>query len=278
MKMFALVAVAMVAFAANSVLNRVGVAMFGMDPMAFAGVRLGAGAVLLVGLMMWRGGWPPFARARISGALALLMYLGLFSIAYVILPTGVGALILFGAVQLTMFAGAVMLGQRPAARQWLGMGLAMAGLFWLLWPQGDAGGSVQTASAVVMAVAGVSWGVFSLVGRTSRDPLGDMAWSFVILIPFAPVLVGLAPSLATPVGGYAAAVVSGAVTSGLGYALWYRVLPQIPATTAAVAQLSVPIIALLAGAILLGEAITLDIVVTSLVVLGGIAVAVVKRR
>ncbi|WP_281982850.1 DMT family transporter [Thalassorhabdomicrobium marinisediminis] len=276
MRTFLLVATAMVAFAANSVLNRLGVSQFGMDPLAFAGLRLVAGAGTLLALMLWRGGWPRFSRARIAAALALLMYMAPFSIAYVILPTGVGALILFGAVQCTMFAGAALMGQSTTGRQWGGMAVAMAGLAWLMWPHPGAA-SVQLASALVMGIAGLSWGLFSLIGRGSRDPLGDMAVSFLLVLPFALGLLGLAPTLATPWGGYAAALTSGAVMSGLGYALWYHVLPRIPATTAAVAQLSVPVIAVLAGALLLDEALTLEVLVTSAVVLGGIAVAVARR-
>ena len=126
-----------------------------------------------------------------------------------------------------------------------------------------------------MALAGVGWGVFSLRGRGSRDPLGDMGISFVALLPMALVLMVLGGGWS--LSGVVAAVICGGVTSGLGYALWYRVLPQIAATTGAVAQLSVPVIAIIAGAILLGEVITFDIVMASVVVLGGIGVAVIRR-
>lgn len=273
MKIILLVIVSMLAFAANSVLNRAGVFTFGMDPFAFAGVRLVSGAVMLIALIGLRGTWPRVSAERFAGAGVLLLYLIPFSIAYVSLPSGIGALILFGIVQITMFAGSALSGVRPTARQWGGMGVAMAGLGWLLWPSQT--NDLSMWGVIAMAVSGFGWGLFSLKGRGSTDPLGDIALSFILCLPVALVL--LAVGTGWSVGGLLTAVVSGAITSGLGYALWYRVLPLIAATTGSVAQLSVPVIAIIAGAILLDEVVTLDIVLASGVVLGGIAVAVVKR-
>ena len=273
MKLFALIALTMCAFAANSVLSRAGIYAFGMDPLAFAGVRLAAGAGTLCILVGLRGQWPVLSRARALTASTLLIYLVPFSIAYLTLPSGVGALILFGVVQLTMFIGAALAGVRPTRRQWGGMGLAMAGLGWLLWPSETL--SLDMVGVGFMVVSGIGWGAFSLRGRGSLDPLGDMATSFALLIPFAVVLIAMGTGWS--LSGVAIAMLSGAVSSGLGYALWYRVLPRIAATTGAVAQLSVPVIAIIAGAFLLNEAITLDIIFASSVVLGGIAVAVLKR-
>ncbi len=152
-------------------------------------------------------------------------------------------------------------------------GEAGVGLSWLLWPSQTL--ALDALGVAFMALAGVGWGVFSLRGRGSRDPLGDMGISFVALLPIALVLMVLGGGWS--LSGVVVAVVCGGVTSGLGYALWYRVLPQIAATTGAVAQLSVPVIAIIAGAILLGEVITFDIVMVSVVVLGGIGVAVIRR-
>lgn len=274
MPLFALIVVTMTAFAANSLLNRAGVDVYGLDPLAFASVRLASGAAMLAALVVWRGGWPVVGPARIAGAAWLLVYLLPFSLAYASLPAGLGALILFGVVQITMFAGSALAGIAPTGRQWLGMAVAMAGLGWLLWPTD--GLALDGAGAAFMVLAGVGWGLFSLKGRGSADPLGDMALSFVLLLPVAGVLAlaGTGWSMA----GIAVAVLSGAVMSGLGYALWYRVLPQIAATTGAVAQLGVPVIALLAGAALLGEAVTGQVVLAAAIVLGGIAVTVLKRR
>lgn len=273
MKIIAFVMISMTAFAANSVLNRAGVFTFGMDPLGFAGVRLISGAAMLMVMLGLRGRWPQINSARFAGAGVLLLYLIPFSLAYVSLPSGIGALILFGVVQITMFAGSAMGGVRPSARQWGGMGVAMAGLGWLLWP--NEASDLGAWGVACMALSGFGWGLFSLKGRGSMDPLGDIALSFILAVPIAAVLVVLGSDWST--GGIAMAVVSGAITSGLGYAVWYRVLPQIAATTGSVAQLSVPVIAIIAGAVLLSEIITFDIAVASVVVLGGIAVAVLKR-
>ena len=273
MHLFALIIVTMCAFAANSVLARAGVFTYGMEPLLFAGVRLASGAAMLALLVLMRGGWARVSRARFITASTLLLYLVPFSIAYLTLPSGVGALILFGVVQITMFCGSYLAGTQPSARQWAGMAVAMVGLGWLLWPTEAM--TLDAMGVVFMVVSGFGWGVFSMRGRGSKDPLGDMALSFVLCAPVALVLmlVGTGWSL----GGLACAVLSGAVMSGLGYALWYRVLPQVAATTSAVAQLSVPVIAIVAGAIFLNETITLNVVVASAVVLGGIAVSVLKR-
>lgn len=273
MHLFALIAVTMCAFAANSVLSRAGIDVFGMDPLVFSGVRLASGAAMLAAIVALRGGWPALDRARLVAAAWLLIYIVPFSLAYLTLPSGIGALILFGVVQMTMFVGSALAGTRPSLRQWGGMGIAMAGLGWLLWPTGDV--ILDGGGVAFMALAGVGWGLFSLAGRGAKTPLADMAVSFVLLLPFAAVLMLLGGGWSP--GGVAIAVVCGAVTSGLGYAMWYRVLPQVAATTGAVAQLSVPVIALVAGALVLGERITLDVVLASAVVLGGIAVSVLKR-
>lgn len=274
MKLFSLVVVVMVAFAANSLLSRAAIFEYHLDAKAFAGLRLASGAAMLAVLMIGRGGWPALDRGRFVAAGSLLVYLVPFSIAYVTLPSGVGALILFGVVQITMFVGSAMAGMRPSLQQWAGMSLAMAGLGWLLWPTDSL--SLNMVGVAFMVLAGIGWGVFSLRGRGSSTPLGDMAWSFVLCLPVAVALMAMG-------GGWSGiaiilAIASGAVMSGLGYALWYHVLPQMEAATGAVAQISVPFIALIAGAFLLDEAITTQVVLASLVGMGGIAVAILGRK
>lgn len=273
MHLSALIAVTMCALAANSVLSRAGIHTYQMDPLLFAGIRLASGAGMLAVLVGLRGRWPALSRARIITAGTLVLYLMPFSLAYLTLPSGVGALILFGVVQMTMFAGSYLAGTQPTVRQWGGMTVALVGLGWLLWPTQTL--TLDATGVAFMVVSGVGWGIFSLRGRGSTDPLGDMALSFVLCAPMAVVLMVIGAGWTT--GGVVTAISSGAVTSGLGYALWYRVLPQIAATTGAVAQLSVPVIAILAGALLLSEAITLDVVAASTIVLGGIALSVIRR-
>ncbi|MCA8882574.1 MAG: DMT family transporter [Rhodobacteraceae bacterium] len=268
----ALVALTMLAFAANSLLNRAALLQPGMGPASFAALRVGAGAVVLAALVMSRGG-PARLRARfnLGNAAALTAYMLGFSFAYVSLPAGLGALILFGGVQITMFAGGVLSGDAIPARRWLGAGVAFGGLVWLLWP--GAASAPHPLGAGLMAVAAVGWGIYSLRGRGGSDPLATTAASFVLaLIPALIVVVLASDGVTLP--GAALAMVSGAITSGLGYALWYSVLPRLPASSAAVVQLTVPVIAVAAGALLLAEPVTLRLVASAVLVLGGVALAV----
>jgi drug/metabolite transporter (DMT)-like permease len=207
--------------------------------------------------------------------LGLSVYLLGFSLAYLGLEAGTGALVLFGMVQVTMFAGALWGRETVPARRWAGAALALAGLALIALP---GAGAPAPLPLVLMAVAGVGWGVYSLAGRGGADPLGATAWNFVLAVP---VLAAL--GLAFGEGGASAlgiapAVVSGAVTSGLGYALWYAILPGLGATRAAVAQLSVPVLAALGGAALLAEVPDARFWGASALVLGGVALAVVQRR
>ncbi|EEE38627.1 permease, DMT superfamily [Rhodobacteraceae bacterium KLH11] len=199
-----------------------------------------------------------------------------FSTAYVSLDAGLGALILFGVVQITMFATAAVTGSSPTGRQILGTVVALAGLAYVLWPSGAL--RVNLTGAALMVAAGVGWAAYSLVGRSEPDALAGTAANFVIALPVTAfsllVLGGTWQMTAT---GYLLAALSGAVTSGLGYALWYRVLPQLAPVVAAVVQLSVPVIAILAGVILLGEVISVQLIIGALLVLGGIALAVIRR-
>ena len=277
MRLLLLTALTMIAFAANSVLNRIGVGLLEMEASAFAFWRTLAGAVALWLLVRRRGNRPsrPLAR-RLGGAAALALYMVGFSLAYRSLDAGLGALILFGALQLVLFGWALAQGEEVGARRWGGMALAFAGLVWLLWPSGAA--VVPRTGAFSMLAAAVGWGIYTILGRAEADPLGVTASNFAWALPFValpalPVLTGL-PSPAA----LATALLAGAVTSGLGYALWYRVLPQLATSTAGIAQLSVPVIAILGGGALLGEAVTPRMWIAALAVLGGIALAVTPRR
>ncbi len=278
MRLVLLTALVMVAFAANSVLNRLALAEGDIGPAAFAAVRLGAGAAVLVALARLGGGRVPvLAPGRAVAAAALALYMLGFSFAYLWLDAGLGALILFGGVQITMFAGAVLAGERVPARRWAGAALAFGGLVWLLWPGGA--GAPDPAGAALMAAAAFGWGVYSLVGRRAKDPLAETAANFVVALLPGLAALALAGDLAgaTPTG-IAAAVLSGAVTSGLGYALWYAVLPRLQASQAAVAQLTVPVIAIAAGAVLLAEAPTARMLMAGAVVLGGIWISLLRGR
>jgi drug/metabolite transporter (DMT)-like permease len=284
MRLLLLTLLTLIAFASNSILNRVALAQGDIDAVAFGVVRLCAGAVMLAALMMLRdrrlvlGG-----TGRTVGVLSLFVYIFGFSLAYESLDAGLGALILFGLVQITMFAGALIGGERPAARRWVGAGVAFGGLVWLLWPGHAAAPSLWHAS--LMAVAGIAWGIYSLNGRSASDALGATAANFCIsaAIALAGTLIavafldGIHLSSATAFG-VAMAILAGAVTSGIGYSMWYTVLPHLRGSTAAVTQLTVPVIAIAGGAVILSETVTSRLIVAALLVLGGVLLAVTSRR
>ncbi len=274
MRLAALTTLTMLAFAANSLLNRMALAEGDIDALSFAIIRVVAGAAVLVVLSLVQGrGLPVFARGRIVGALSLVLYLMGFSIAYIRLDAGLGALILFGMVQITMFAGAVIARDRVAPARWIGSGVALLGLGWLVWPAGNV--AVPPLGAVFMALAGAGWGIYSLAGRRAGDPLAATAANFLLAAPVCLLIPMVLPVQMEPAPitarGIVLACVSGAVTSGLGYALWYSVLPKLETAVAGLVQLSVPVIALVAGVLLLGEAVTLRVLTAAAIVLGGIA-------
>jgi len=283
MRLFLLSALTMTAFAANSVLNRAGVGTGRIGAVDFAVVRLVAGAAmlfLLVALRRVRSGrsmWPGW-EGRGMGAASLLLYLFGFSLAYGALDAGTGALILFGMVQITMFAGALVRGEPVPTRRWAGAGLAFAGLVYLMAPGASAAPSLLHAG--LMAAAGFGWGLYSLSARGTRDALGATAWNFVLAVLPALVLMLLLPRAEGPMtdAGIALAILSGAVTSGLGYALWYQILPLLGAARGGVAQLTVPLIALAGGIAILGEGLSLRFILASVLVLGGVAIALVPPR
>ena len=281
MRVFLLTALTMVAFAANSILNRMALAGGHIDAVPFGAIRLAAGAAMLAFLcILLRGRLRLGGPARLAGVIALLVYMYGFSLAYSALDAGLGALILFGMVQITMFAAAVAGREVIPPRRWIGAALALAGLAWLMWPGAER--SVSLLHAGLMALAGVGWGFYSLAGRQSKDALQATAANFVLAAPFGLLAWAVLPVATTAapitVPGIILAIVAGAITSGLGYALWYTVLPALTASVAAVAQLTVPVIALLGGVLLLGETLTLQIVLSSALVLGGVALSVPRKR
>lgn len=273
MRLVFLTCLAMAAFAANSVLNRLGVDSGGIDPRSFALVRVLSGAVMLTLLVLARRKSLPLrAPARIVGAGALALYMIGFSTAYLTLDAGLGALILFGVVQMTMFAVSALSGTLPSPRQIGGAGMAFGGLVWVLWP--DGGAVVDRTGVALMAAAGVGWAFYTLAGRREGDALSATAANFCYAVPLtlaAWLLAGGAVQAAP--GGVALAVLSGTVTSGLGYALWYSVLPRLAPSLAATVQLSVPVIALGGGVLLLGEIASARFLLGGALVIGGIALS-----
>lgn len=270
MRILLLTITALVAFAANSILNRAALVEVGMDPMVFLGLRIISGAVMLSLLVAFRGGAKQLLTAGswISAG-ALLLYAVAFSFAYLSLDAGFGALILFGGVQVTMFAGAVIAGAKPGLWQWVGSGLGLIGLAVVLLPGATA---PPITGVALMLIAAFAWGVYSLRGRSVLSPLETTAGNFLKAAPVAAV-IWLAAGEGISAQGALLAIASGALASGIGYAIWYSVLPQLETALAAIAQLTVPLIALGGGILFLGEVFTLTFGFASLLILGGVALA-----
>lgn len=266
---------ALVAFAANSVLARLALRGGGIDAASYSTIRLASGAVVL-SLLVWRRGTSrPLAAGSWIGALFLFLYAAPFSYAYLSLATGTGALILFAAVQVTMILMGIRGGERPQPREWLGLVLALAGLVWLVLP---GIGAPAPLGAALMAVAGISWGFYSLRGRRSGAPLADTTGNFLRATPLALGLTALtlASATMTPTG-VLYAILSGGLASGVGYAIWYAALPGLTATRAATIQLAVPALAAVAGVILLAEPLSVRLVSAAAAILGGVGLAVSAR-
>jgi drug/metabolite transporter (DMT)-like permease len=264
---------AMLAFASNSLLCRVALRDTAIDAASFTAIRLASGALILVILLRLRG-VRPTAGGSWPMAVMLSAYAAFFSFAYRDLTAATGALLLFGAVQLTMMAWGLWRGERIAGLGLVGLVIAVAGLVVLLLPGLAA---PPPLAAALMLGAGAAWGVYSLLGRGAGDPTAATGGNFLRSVPFAALLVltTVGHETADPMGVFYA-VLSGAVTSGLGYVLWYAALPALSATSAATIQLSVPAIAALGGAVLLAEPVTMRLLLASVAVLGGIALTIQK--
>jgi drug/metabolite transporter (DMT)-like permease len=276
LRVLALTTLAMLAFASNSLLCRLALRDTDIDAASFTSIRIASGALMLCAILVAR------ARERAAplpgswaSASALFVYAAAFSFAYVALPAGTGALLLFGAVQATMILWGLRAGDRLNAPQLGGLLLAIGGLVALVFP-GIA--APPLGSSVLMISAGVAWGVYSLRGKGARDPIGTTAGNFLRAVPFAVATsAALFASAGVDTRGAVYAVLSGAIASGLGYAIWYTALPALRATSAATVQLSVPVIAAAGGILLLGEPLTLRFVLASVAVLGGIALVIGRR-
>jgi drug/metabolite transporter (DMT)-like permease len=272
-RIFFLTLVAMICFAANSLLCRLALRRTNIDPFSFTSVRIIAGAIFLWLVLGWRdqiwrktGSW--------ISALALFIYAGAFSLAYLSLTAGTGALLLFTAVQATMIFWGFHKGERFHIRQCLGLLLALAGLVLLLLPGLSA---PSIGGTILMMSAGLAWGIYSLRGKTATDPARVTAGNFLFAVPMA-LLFTLAGIhwIRIDGAGIAYAGISGAITSGLGYIIWYASLTDLKATSAATVQLSVPVLAAIGGILFLGEPMTLRFCISSMAILSGIALVVIE--
>jgi drug/metabolite transporter (DMT)-like permease len=272
MRLTMLVALAMLAFAGNSLLCRLALRDTAIDAASFTTLRLVSGALALWLIVRLRGA--ATAGGDWRSAFVLFVYAAGFSFAYLALDAGTGALLLFGAVQTTMIGHGLARGERLRGPQWLGLVLAMSGLVGLLLP----GVSMPPpGGAALMLCAGAAWGVYSLRGRGSGDPTAVTAGNFLRAAPFALILGALCFARASiDTAGAAYALASGVLTSGIGYAIWYAALPSLRATSAATIQLSVPALAAFGGAMLLGETPGLRLMLASCAILGGIALVILS--
>ena len=275
-KTLTLTALAMMAFAANSVLCRMALGDDHIDAASFTALRVISGALALAAIVFFRSPGQVPRDADWRAALALFAYMIFFSFAYLSLGAGTGALVLFGAVQLTMFTVALKSGEHFSVLSWTGLSVAIAGLVYLLSPGVTA---PDPLGAVLMVVAGVSWGIYSLLGRQVTDPGRATAWNFLLSVPLVLItsLVFMDQYHASSLG-ILLAIVSGVFASGIGYVIWYAALRELAATSAATVQLSVPVIAAIGGVMLLSEEVTIRLLVASAATLGGVAIVLSQRR
>jgi len=275
LRLTGLTSLAMTAFAANSILCRLALRETTIDPATFTSIRLASGALVLWLIVRIRFGRAPRAGDWRS-ALALFGYAAAFSFAYVSLSAGTGALLLFGCVQATMILAGLWRGERLSAPQGAGLACAILGLVTLVLPGVTA---PRWSGALLMGSAGVAWGIYSLLGRGNARPTETTAGNFLRATAFTAVLsLLMVRAFQWDEEGAIYAVISGAIASGLGYAIWYTALPSMRATQAATVQLSVPVIAAVGGVILLGETLTVRLVACSLAIIGGIALVLHARR
>ena len=271
-------ALTLIAFAANSLINRGALIHELIGPGEFATLRVIFGGMTLFFLLAWRNKHIPKPQPiQIKGAVGLATYMIGFSYAYMSLNAGLGALILFGTVQVVMFVAAAFSGERLSIHRWFGSIVALVGLFVLFWP--DKNINLPLDSLGLMLLAGWGWAVYSLEGRKVIDPLLTTTWNFIYVFPVTLlVLLITVDGLVVTVHGVFLAFISGAVMSGLGYVLWYWVLPQLDVTIAALSQLLVPVIALVLGSIFLQEIITQRATIAAILIVGGVAVGSAYKR
>jgi drug/metabolite transporter (DMT)-like permease len=270
---------ALIAFAANSVLCRMALSDDAIDPASFTVLRLLSGSAIFVVIFAFKSHNSTLISTSRDGSwlspLMLFLYALTFSFAYVSLDTGTGALVLFGAVQLTMIISSVINGNRLHISEWLGMSMAFIGLVYLVYP------TVTTPSIsgfILMVISGVAWGIYSLIGRSSKHPLRDTACNFKRTIPLIAILaLATMPTMTLSSDGIILAVISGALASGVGYSIWYVALSGLSVTEAAVVQLSVPVIAAVGGLLFVFEPITARLIYSAILMLGGILIVVLGR-
>ncbi len=275
-RLLLLTVLTLTAFASNSVLCRLALVDGSIDAASFTWIRLVSGAIVLVLVASAIHKKTPWGSGSWLSGLLLFSYAAAFSYSYINISAGTGGLILFGCVQFTMIAVGIAKGERPGLREWLGLAIALIGLLVLVSPGLHAPPPI---SALLMAMSGVSWGFYSLRGRSVKEPTLATGDNFIRAVPFALVLGAVAwPQSHAEPKGIVLAITSGAITSGLGYVLWYSVLPHLTAARAAITQLAVPALVAIGGVLFLAEVASLRLVIATVLLLGGVAMAVLRRR
>jgi len=266
----------MIAFASNSLLNRLALGQKTIDAATYTTIRLVTGAIMLfIIASLQRKNGQPLLRGSWFSAAFLFLYAITFSFAYISLTTGTGALILFGSVQVTMIIVALRSGERPQVLEWLGFSLALGGLVYLVFPGLSA---PPLLGSILMVTAGIAWGFYSIRGRGSQNPLADTAGNFIYAVPMILVMRVLPIStIQISTQGVILATLSGALASGVGYVLWYAALRGLTTTRAAIVQLSVPVIAAWSGVLLLAEDVSARLLIAGTLILGGIGISVLSR-
>jgi len=279
MPIFYLTALALMAFAANSVLCRLALDSGAIDPVSFTLVRLLGGSVALIMVhrfMGSRGDSEKGCNGSWGSGLALFVYAISFSLAYVSLSSGTGALILFGAVQITMLVLALKMGERMASYQWVGFALAVIGIVYLVSPGLE---SPDWRSALLMMLSGVAWALYTIAGKAAMSPIemtmGNFVRASVIALPVSAFAMS---GMSAESSGIILALVAGIVTSGLGYVMWYQALPKLETTQAAVLQLLVPLLASFGGVLFISEKLTMRLALASFLILGGVFLSVMTKK
>jgi len=267
----------MTAFAANSIITRLALSSNLIGPSNFALLRAGSAALVLVLLVfIFHKKFPKFKINSIFSALALVGYLVGFSFAYLIINTGIGALILFGGSMIVMFSGALLLKENISILRFIGVFLSLIGLYILSDPRF---GENSLFGIILMFLAAFSWGIYSILGHGQNNPLSNTAANFVLaLLLIIPIALFMPNQTNTSPYGFLLALISGSITSGLGYTLWYWILPKINITSAAVAQLSVPLIAALGGYLFISETLNWQFYIASFLILGGIGLPYIFNK
>lgn len=273
LRIILLVTLAIMAFAGNSLLTRAGLSSGDLDATAFAAIRLGSGAVALCLFALWRGQTFRPGQSDLGGIIALFVYMAGFSLAYNDLDAATGALLLFGLVQMTVLAAGILRGDRPNVFEIAGMIIAFGGLVLLV---GNRSHGASPIPVLLMAGAGIGWGIYTLLGRGAGDPLGRTARNFIGATPLAILFAFTFGDFHISTQAVWLAIASGVVTSAMGYAIWYAVLPALSRISAGVSQLLVPPVTALGGAALLAEPLTMRLAFASVIILTGVALTLIK--